>query len=423
MYRNRILKNGYKAIARLAFTSLLAVLLTEVIAAQVLYGSIRGKVTDFNGAVFAGASITIQHTQTGLSREGLTDGTGSYDFPTVLAGTYIVKVSKSGFKTTSKENVIVTLNAVTRADISIEIGQVTETVSIIAESAQLKTDRADVSAELTSKPLQNLPVPLGRNYQNLFKTLPGVTPPENAHSIPSNPSRSLVFNVNGASRSSNNTRIDGVSSTNIWLPHVTAYVPSLEAIETVNVVTNSFDAEQGLAGGAAINVQIKSGTNDFHGSAFEYHANHKLNAKDFFTPQGQGKNKFLQNQYGGTFGGPIKKDKLFFFASYEGTKNRQNDARTETVPTMALRSGNFSNARAAAGVLLPIFDPASSSDPKTRTQFEGNMIPDARIDPIAKKILSLVPLPNLPGENNNYYVTAPFLFDRWTVDSKVNWTV
>src|SRR5262249_53454186 len=346
------------------------------------------------------------------------------DFPTVQAGTYTVKVTKSGFKTVTRENIAVTLNTVTRADLSVEVGQVSETVVITAEAAQLKSDRADVSAELTSKPLQNLPVTLGRNYQTLFRTLPGITPPENAHSIPSNPSRSLVFNVNGASRSSNNTRIDGVSTTNVWLPHVAAYVPALESIETVNVVTNSFDAEQGLAGGAAINVQIKSGTNDFHGSAFEYHANHKLNAKDFFTPVDRGKNKFLQNQYGGTFGGPIKRNKLFFFASYEGTKNRQNDFRIETVPTAALRTGDFSNARTTAGVLVPIYDPLTGNANGTgRTQFTDNKIPADRIDPVVKKILPLIPLPNLPGETNNYYVTAPFLFDRWTVDSKVNWNV
>ena len=119
----------------------------------------------------------------------------------------------------------------------------------------------------------NLPVSMNRNYQYMFRVLPGFTPPAEAHSVPSNPSRALVFNVNGASRSSNNIRIDGVSTTNIWLPHVAAYVPALESLETVNVVTNSFDAEQGLAGGSAINVQIKSGTNKLHGSAFEYHTN------------------------------------------------------------------------------------------------------------------------------------------------------
>ena len=121
----------------------------------------------------------------------MTDANGGYDFPTVQAGTYSVKISKSGFKTVTRENIAVTLNNITRADISVEVGQVSETIVITAEAAQLKADRADVSAELTTRPLQDLPVTLGRNYQNLFRTLPGITPPENAHSIPSNPSRSL----------------------------------------------------------------------------------------------------------------------------------------------------------------------------------------------------------------------------------------
>ncbi len=423
MYRNSIFpdRRGYKAIACLAIAFLLTALLAEVVAAQVLYGSIRGKVTDSSGAVVAGATVTVTHTQTGHSRDGVADAVGSYDFPTLLAGTYIVRVSKPGFKTTTRENIIVTLNAVTRVDISVEVGQVTETVLITSESAQLKTDRADVSAELTSKPLQNLPVPLGRNYQDLFKTLPGITPPENAHSIPSNPSRSLVFNVNGASRSSNNTRIDGVSTTNVWLPHVTGYVPALESIEVVNVVTNSFDAEQGLAGGAAINVQIKSGTNDFHGSAFEYHHNQHLRAREFFLPTTERKGKFIYNQYGGTFGGPIKRDKLFFFASYEGTNDRETVGRIGSVPTMAMRTGNLSASTTA------IYDPATGALNGTgRTQFAGNIIPAGRIDSIAQKIINLIPAPNLASANpeqNNYFASAPFKFDRWTIDGKVNWTV
>lgn len=401
---------------------LIALALPQMGKAQVLYGSITGNVADSNGAAVAGATVTITHKETGQSRDGVTDAQGSYDFPTVQAGTYTVKVTKQGFKTVSKDNIIVTLNNITRANLSVEVGQVSETVVITAEAAQLKTDRAEVSAELTSRPLRDLPVPLGRNYQNLFKTLPGFTPPEEAHSVPSNPSRSLVFNVNGASRSSNNTRIDGISSTNIWLPHVTAYVPALESIETVNVVSNSFDAEQGLAGGAAINVQIKSGTNDFHGSAFEYHSNQHLKARDYFRPPQNAKGKFIQNQYGGTLGGPIIKNKLFFFGSYEGTKNRQNDSRIETVPTAAIRTGDF------RGTNTNIYDPLTGNADGTGRQIIScngvqNVICADRISPIIKKILPLIPAPNLPGETNNYFASAGFLFDRWTVDSKVNWNV
>ncbi len=415
---------------------LIALTLPQSGNAQVLYGSITGNVTDTQGAVVGGATVTITHKETGQSREGVTNANGSYDFPTVQAGTYTIKVGKSGFKTTTKDDVAVTLNTVTRADLSVEVGQVTETVVITAEAAQIKSDRADVSAELTSKPLQNLPVTLGRNYQNLFRTLPGITPPENAHSIPSNPSRSLVFNVNGASRSSNNTRIDGASATNVWLPHVTAYVPALESIETVNVVTNSFDAEQGLAGGAAINVQIRSGTNSFHGSGFEFHNNQHLNARNFFLPLKpdgtlRDKGKIVYNQFGGTFGGPILKDKLFFFTSYEDTRDRRNAERANlTVPTAAIRTGDF------RGTGVNIYDPFDASGAVITNQANRqivscngvqNVICANRINPITAKLVALIPLPNQPpGANpevSNYFASAPFIFDRWTIDTKVNYNV
>src|SRR5262245_4656812 len=344
-----------------------ALLATSPAQAQVLYGSVVGNVKDGSGAAMPGATVTITNNETNQSRETVTNATGSYDFTIVQTGNYTVKVSQQGFKTLTRNNVQVTLNAVTRVDMVASVGDVSESVVVTAETALLKTDRAEVSSELTTRPLQELPVTLGRNYQSLFRTLPGITPPENAHSIPSNPSRSLVFNVNGASRSSNNTRIDGASTTNIWLPHVTAYVPALESIETVNVVTNSFDAEQGLAGGAAINVQIRSGSNVFHGSAFEFHNNQHLNARNFFLPKKadgslQDRGKVVYNQYGGTIGGPLKKDKLFFFASYEGTKDRQYAERTNlTVPSMPIRTGDFRNTG------VTIYDPFDAA---------GNLIPN-----------------------------------------------
>ncbi|MFN0124935.1 MAG: carboxypeptidase regulatory-like domain-containing protein, partial [Blastocatellia bacterium] len=425
--------------ARLSATLALAMFLILATplagSAQVLYGSITGNVTDSAGAAVPGATVTVTHKQTGQSREGVTDANGGYDFPTVLAGLYSVRIGKSGFKTMTKDDVAVTLNTITRADVSVEVGQVTETVVVTAETTQIKTDRAEVSAELTSKPLQNLPVPLGRNYQNLFKTLPGITPPENAHSIPSNPSRSLVFNVNGSSRSSNNTRIDGASSTNLWLPHITAYVPALESIETVNVVTNSFDAEQGLAGGAAINVQIKSGANDFHGSAFEYHNNHRLNARNFFYPLNpdnslRNRAKLINNQYGGTIGGPIVRNKLFFFGSWEGTKDRQNAARANlNVPIAQIRNGDFRGLRNSAGNQIEIYDPLTGNANGTGRQIIScngvlHTICANRIHPAVTKILGLVPAANQgTAEQRNYFTSAPFLFDRDTVDAKINYTV
>jgi hypothetical protein len=386
----------------------------SAVNAQVLYGSIVGNVTDSTGAAVPGAIVGITHGQTQTKREATTDQNGGYRFQTIQPGTYTVVIALSGF-TTFNRSVDVTPNNLTRVDVALQVGQLSETVTVETSTALLQTDRAEVRSELTARELQDLPVPIGRNYQNLFKVLPGFTPPENAHSVPSNPSRALVFNVNGASRSSNNTRIDGVSTTNIWLPHVVAYVPALESIETVNVVSNSFDAEQGLAGGAAISVQIKSGTNNFRGSAFEYHTNEALRANNYFAPPGTTKGTWRYNQYGGTMGGPIKRNKLFFFASFEGTRDRQNVSETHTVPTEPLRRGDLSAS------VNPIYDPMTGNANGTgRTAFPGNIIPQNRIDPTVASLIAQLPLPNLPGEQNNYFVQAPFIFNRWTVDSKVN---
>jgi hypothetical protein len=406
---------------------LIALTLSQSSNAQVLYGSIVGNVKDKSDATVTGATVKITHKETNQTRETATGADGGYNFPTVQTGTYTITISKVGFKSFTRSNVEVTLNNITRSDVSLEVGDVSEMVSITAEGALLQTDRAEVRAELTTQSLINLPVPAGRNYQNLFRTLPGINPPQNAHSIPTNPSRALEYNVNGTSRSSNNVRIDGASQYNIFLPHVTAYVPALESIETVNIVTNNFDAEQGLAGGAAVNVQIKSGTNNIHGSAFEFHDNQHTKARPWnLTPINgvpQDKPKRIFNQYGGTVGGPIKKDKLFYFVSFEGTNDRQLGARFLTLPTREMREGNLS----AGGV--NIYDPATGNPNGTnRVAFDKAQIPDGRIDPLAKLILKDLPLPNRQGTGaggitNNYYATAPYAFDRKTLDTKVNWNI
>src|SRR5262249_19928754 len=322
-----------------------------------------------------------------------------------------------------RSEVPVTLNNATRVDAPLQVGQLSEMVTVQAHSPLLQTERAEVRAEIKEREFVNLPVSLNRNYQYLFRVLPGFTPPPEAHSVPPKPSRALVFNVNGASRSSNNIRIDGVSTTNIWLPHVAAYVPALESLETVNVVTNSFDAEQGLAGGSAINVQIKSGTNTLHGSVFEYHTDDALQARIYFAAPGPPKGNARFNQFGGTLGGPIVRNSVFYFGSYEGTRDHQVLNRTVSVPTEAVRRGDLSVAA------NPIYDPfTGTSSGAGRTPFPGNVIPADRIDPISAQLLSPLPLPNLRNadgsipETNNYFAQAPFVLDRHTPGTKATWT-
>ncbi len=403
--------------------SLLLILMISPSAfGQTLYGSIVGNVADKSNAVVPGAAVKITNKATNQVRDAVTNDDGSFNFPTVQTGIWEIAVTKQGFKTTNEGNVIVSANNTTRTNLAMEVGTLADTVNVTSDAGLLQTDRAEVRAELNSQTLQNLPIPPGRNYQQLLRTIPGITPPGNAHSVPTNPSRALQYNVNGTSSSSNNTRIDGASQYNIFLPHVTAYVPALESIESVNVVTNNFDAEQGLAGGAAVNVQIKSGTNSYHGSAFEYHDNHLTKARPWnLTPingVAQAKPKRVYNQFGGTFGGPIKKDKLFYFVSFEGTNDRQLGNRLLTLPTAEMRNGDLS------GGAVGIFDPATGDTfGQNRTAFTGGIIPIGRIDPIAKLILKDLPLPNRPGFVNNYYATAPYAYDKKTVDTKINYNV
>lgn len=403
----------------------LGVILTGLLSlvpcqAQVLYGSIVGNVTDGTGAAIPGADVTVIHQETNRSRQTLTDETGAYDFPTISTGSYTVKISMPGFKEFAKTNVQVMLNSVARVDVALEVGEITNSVTVTADTAILQTDRSEVRAEIPEKALKDLPTPLGRNYQYLFNMLPGFGTPTDAHSVPANPSRALIYNVNGTSASSNDVRIDGASNYYIWLPHITAYIPSLESIQTVNVVTNSFDAEQGLAGGAAVNVQIKSGSNDLHGSLFEFHGSNATMTRPYFLPVGYRNPKYINNQFGGTVGGPIKQDRLFFFASYEGSMQRSFASAFATVPTLAQRRGDLS------GSDRPVYDPLTgNADGSGRSAFANKIIPPNRIDPIAQKIVdSLMPPPTFNDrETQNFFRSDRAVFDRHRVDSKIDWVV
>lgn len=403
--------------------ALVVTLVSQPLQAQILYGTLVGNVTDSTGAVIPGAQVTITNEGTGATREGEANAAGGYQFPTVSTGTYRVEVRSDGFSTFTTTGVAVGVNNVTRVDVELQIGEVTEVVEVSAAVAQLQTDRAEVRAEVGTKELQNVPVPLGRNYQMLLQTLPGFSPPRNAHSVPANPTRAVRYSVNGTTEQTNNVRIDGASSYNPNLTHMTGINPALESIAVVNVVSSSFDAEQGLAGGAAINLQIKSGTNEIKGSAFWYHNNQRFQAYPYFSDRGDAKPKFISNQVGGTIGGPIKKNKAFYFVSYERTSENSNATRFIKVPDAAMRAGDFSASP------LPIFDPMSAAvgDEGNRTQFPGNMIPESRVNR-ASRILaddSDWSLPDRPGVgalglNRNKLAGITYAFQRHQIDSKAN---
>src|SRR5262245_35731913 len=330
-------------------TALLTIGLTSGLAeAQVLYGSLVGNVTDQNGAVVSGATVTITNKGTNQVREATSNSDGEFTITNVLSGVYDVKVAKQGFTTFTQTNLTITSNNITRADVSMKIGNVSDVVSVTAAATVLQTESATVKSEISGKEIQSLPISAYRNYQSLINLVPGTIPGGFQNANTDTPERSLTTNVNGTARNNNNTRLDGAASVNIWLPHHAAYVAPSESVQEVNISTNNFDAEQGLAGGAAVQVITKSGTNQFHGSAFAYHDNHFFRAKNAFYPTTVGgapnpnKPKLLRTIPGGTLGGPIKKDKIFFFGSFEGLFERSLGDGFFTVPTDDVRAGNFS---------------------------------------------------------------------------------
>ncbi|MCW5965470.1 MAG: carboxypeptidase regulatory-like domain-containing protein [Bryobacterales bacterium] len=408
-----------------SFAVVLALLLTGPVtpaAAQILYGSVVGNVTDESGASVPGAEVTITNKQTGASRTAVTNENGGYNIPTVQNGEYTLRVAREGFRAATNENVLVPVNNVVRADFRLTLGQVTETVNVESSALALQTDRAEVKAEIGSKQLTEIPVPGQRNYQALFVTIPGISPPTTPHSVPSNPSRSMQWTTNGNNTAANNTRIDGASATNIWLPHIASYVPALESIETVNVVTNSFDAEQGLAGGASVNVIVRSGTNETRGALFHYHQGNWSQSRNFFLPPDRNNPKFVYNQFGGRLGGAIVKNKAFYFVSYEGTTDYRFAAALRAVPTAPTRAGNLSIST------LGIYDPMTGEANGTgRLPFAGNIIPSARIHPTSTRLMNLLPQENQPQASglptNNYFASGTAFNRRHTIDSKFNFNI
>jgi hypothetical protein len=393
--------------------------------AQVLYGSLTGNVTDPSGAAVPNAKVEAQNAGTGIAKVVLSDERGAYLFNDLQPGTYKIAVSAPSFSTRVLEGAVVSANVVLRLDVVLQVSQVSESVTVSASAVALQTDRADINNQIRASQIADLPMinSQGRNFQVLYKLLPGFTPPAEAHSDAGNPQRSMVTQVNGMPQSSNATRLDGATISYPWLPRIVAYLPPVEAVETVNLVSNSFDAEQGMAGGAAMNVTIKSGTNEFHGGAWEYHTNSQLKARNYFyclyscTGDPNHPPKNLSNQFGAMFGGPIRKNKLFFFADWERTLRRQAASALRTVPTAALRTGDFN------GTGTTVYDPSTGNiaTGAGRTPFPNNLIPTNRIDSAAALMAALIPQPNQSVFPNNYLAIGDYSLTRDNADFKVNY--
>ena len=386
--------------------------------------SLTGNVTDGTGAAIPTARIEVVNSGTGLVKTANTDDRGVYLLSDLLPGTYKITISAPSFSTRVQDGAVISLNSVLRMDAALSVSQVVESISVSAGAVTLQTDRADINNQIHAAQIADLPLinSQGRNFQELYKVLPGFTPPVEAHSDSGNPQRSMVTQANGMPQSSNNTKLDGATISHPWLPRLVAYLPPVEAVETVNIVSNSFDAEQGMAGGAAMNVTIKSGTNAYHGAGWEFLTNSDLKARNYFyclyscTGDPNRAPKNVQNQFGTMFGGPIKKNKLFFFADWERTERRQAASALRTVPTVALRKGDFT------GTGTTVYDPSTgNADGTARTPFAGNLIPSSRIDPAAAYMTNLIPLPNQSVYPNNYLAIGDYALTRDNVDVKINY--
>lgn len=391
----------------------LLILPAGLLLAQAVNGTMLGTITDATGASVPNAKVTITEANTGVSRSTTTNESGNYTFPDLPPGSYTAAVEQTGFKRATRSAVEVIVNSTVRVDLTLQPGNITETIAVTAEAPALQTERADTGRQITTKTIEELPLGASRNFQSLSILVPGAAKPESQHSAFFNPQVSLATRFNGQSRLSNNLQLEGVDD-NERTGLLQVLIPPQEAIQTVDISTSNFEAELGRATGGAINVILKSGTNELHGSLYEFNRVSALAARNFYDPA---RAHFTYNYFGGTVGGPIIKNRTFFFGDYLRIEDHSANNDRLTVPTAEERVGNLSVAP------QPIYDPATG-DPTTgagRTAFPGNIIPLNRINPVSAKILSVIPLPNIPVVlTQNYFVNSPFFRNTDQFDVKVD---
>jgi len=358
---------------------------------QTLKGTILGTIADSTHAVMPGVAVNITETNTNFHRTETTNESGFFAFANLDPGNYRVEVEQPGFRKVVRSDIMLNANTTTRVDLELQPGAVTEVVDVTAEAPALQTDRSDTGGKIENQQLASLPLLNNRNYQNALIVVPGVQRSYRSNSPFFNSQEHLQSVVNGLDQK-NNYMIEGIDN-NIE-GYMTAVVLPSDAISSVDISTTNYDPELGRAGGAVVNVIMKSGTNDFHGSLFEYHRDSDLQARNVFAttvPHG------VYNQFGGSGGGHIRRDKLFFFGDYQGSRVIDGQNAIPTIPTMPMRSGDFSASPTI------IYDPGTGTPTGTgRTAFENNRIPVNRISSIATQYLSFLPPPTTSGLSQNY---------------------
>ncbi|HEY8186262.1 MAG TPA: TonB-dependent receptor [Pyrinomonadaceae bacterium] len=391
--------------------------------AQAVYGSISGTVTDAQGAVVPDATVTITSIDRNTSDTVQTNDSGLYVKDRLLPGTYKVTIEKNGYKKGEIALVVVNVDTQAKTDVTLETGQVSETVTISATEGQLlKTDRADVATTFETKQITDLPI-LDRNFTKFILLTPGTQQNQWQHAASENPQGSVQITVNGQHFSGTGYQLDGTENRDPILG-IIVINPNLEAIGETKITSQNYDAEFGQAIAGVVSVQTKSGTNEIHGSIFDFRQNDVLQARNPFSQSvpdqitGKLVPDTIKNQFGGSIGGPIVKDKFFYFGDYQGTRSKVGGTRLLTVPTLKARTGDLSEYGVA------IFDPATGTSVATRTQFTGNVIPTGRLSQQALNILKLIPTPNLVGSDNgtrnNFAASGSELFNNDSFDVRID---
>jgi carboxypeptidase family protein len=405
------------ALTALAMAVVVVLTMPSKASAQAVTGTLLGNVTDSSGGAVPGATVTVTEVQTNVSRTVTSNESGYYLFSSLQNGTYEVGAELVGFKKVVRQGVRVDVNTTVRVDLSLEVGQMTEAVTVSAESPLLQTDRTDTGRLIESKMVSELPLTFNRNFQSLLVTVPGTTRPHREHSQFFNSQDSLAVEVNGQPRLANNTLIEGLDN-NHKTGLLQVIIPAADALETVSVSTSNYDAEFGRSGGAVTNVTLKSGTNDLKGSAFYFGNTDATNASDYLTHL-KAPTKFANGGF--TLGGPIVRNKLFFFGDYQRTVDNLGYVVRSTVPTLRMRNGDFGE------VATRIYDPLTGDvSGANRVPFANNQIPQDRISPIARRLLSFIPEPNIPGAalgQNNHQQAQTREKTTDGFDAKVNYSM
>ncbi len=368
--------------------------------AQTHRASVRGTVYDPNGAVIPGAQVKLTSEETGETRSTTSGEEGEYGVSSLPPGAYRLEVSATGFETNAR-SLALQVNQELRADASLSVGPSLSGTEVYAALSELKKDSAAVGTVIENRQVEGLPLD-GRNFFELTLLVPGAVPsaPGSAGSVRGD----FSFAVNGAREDQNNFLLDGVYNVDPKL-NTFGVRPPVDAIREFEMLTNSYDASFGRNAGAQVNVVLKSGTNEFHGSLYEFHRNGALDARNFFAPADHPDPEYMRNQFGGSVGGPLVRNQTFFFADYEGTRSREGITRVANVPTALERAGDFSQSFDFTG------QPVVVRDPFTGQPFAGAVIPNERIHPVGRAIAALYPLPNraVPFQN---FASSPTQRDR-----------